>query len=112
MCEQKFFYNPHLPPILRFDDSGKADRYPELLEIARRRALTGDELHLLAEALRNHESWLEWSGKREKKYFEADPVPLHIHERISAQAIIKVTAREDVQRNLFADPQNWTTTRR
>jgi len=105
VAEQKYFYNPHLPPVLRFDDSGKADRYPELLEIARQRPLTGDEVQLLAEAIRNHEPWLEWAGKREKKYFEVDPVALHIHERISAQAIIKVAAREDVQRNLFADPQ-------
>src|SRR5262249_56104501 len=30
---------------------------------------------------------------------------LHIHERISAQAILRVAARQDVQRDLFADPQ-------
>ena len=30
---------------------------------------------------------------------------LHIHERISTQAILRVMAREDVQRDLFADPQ-------
>ena len=105
MAEQKYFYNPHLPPVLRFDDSGKADRLPELLETARQRALTGDEVQLLAEALRNHAPWLEWTGKREKAFFQVDPVALHIHERVSAQAIIKVAAREDVQRNLFADPQ-------
>ncbi|MBW1699566.1 MAG: hypothetical protein JRH18_10105 [Deltaproteobacteria bacterium] len=35
VAEQKYFYNPHLPPVLRSDASGKADRYPELLEIAR-----------------------------------------------------------------------------
>jgi len=103
--EQTYVYNPHLPPVLRFDDSGKADKFPELLETARQRALTGDEVQLLAEALMNHEPWLEWAGKREKKSFQIDPVALHIHERISAQAIIKVAAREDVQRNLFADPQ-------
>ncbi|MCK4487990.1 MAG: hypothetical protein KAU38_14685, partial [Desulfobacterales bacterium] len=105
VAEQKYFYNPHLPPVLRFDDSGKADSFPELLETARQRALTGDEVQLLAEALRNQEPWLEWTGKREKESFQVDPVALHIHERISAQAIIKVAAREDVQRNLFADPQ-------
>ena len=99
------FYNPHLPPVLRFDDSGKSDRFPDLLETARQRALTGDEVSLLAEAIRNHEPWLEWTGKREKESFMVDPVALHIHERISSQAIIKVAAREDVQRNLFADPQ-------
>jgi len=32
-------------------------------------------------------------------------VVLNIHERISTQAILRVLAREDVQRHLFADPQ-------
>jgi adenine-specific DNA-methyltransferase len=32
-------------------------------------------------------------------------VALHIPERISTQAILKVAAREDVQRDLFADPE-------
>lgn len=59
----------------------------------------------MTEALRNHEPWLEWAGKREKKGFEVEPVALHIHERISAQAILKVAARESMQRDLFADPQ-------
>ena len=73
VAEQKYFYNPHLPPVLRFDDSGKADRFPELLETARQRALTGDEVQLLAEAIMNHEPWLEWTGKREKVSFRVDP---------------------------------------
>src|SRR5260370_23204530 len=30
---------------------------------------------------------------------------LHIHERVSTQAILKVAAREDVNRSLFADPE-------
>ena len=30
----QYAYNPHLPPILRFDRTGKADGLPELLEIA------------------------------------------------------------------------------
>ena len=48
-----------------------------------------------------------WSGlaSGEKKGFEVEPVALHIHERISAQAILKVAARESAQRDLFADPQ-------
>ncbi|MBL8999069.1 MAG: site-specific DNA-methyltransferase, partial [Gemmatimonadetes bacterium] len=44
-------------------------------------------------------------GKREQRSFEVEPVALHIHERIAAQAIVKVAARQDVQRDLFADPQ-------
>ena len=98
-------YNPHLHPVLRFDSSGKDDNLPELLEIAKRRALNEEELNILADAIKKNEPWLEWSNKRERKSFGVDPVALHIHERISAQAILKILAREDAQRDLFADPQ-------
>lgn len=100
-----YSYSPRLDPTLRFDSTGHADRLPELLETARQRALSDDEARALAEALRAQEPWLEWSGKREAKSVEVDPVALHIHERISAQAILKVAARQDVTRDLFADPQ-------
>lgn len=96
-----YAYNPHLPPVLRFDASGAADKLPKLLEKATREKLTVDEARLLADALRRQEPWLEWAGKREAKSFEVDPVALHIHERISAQAILKVAARQDVERTLF-----------
>ena len=33
-------YSPHLPPVLRFDSTGKADKLPELIEAAGRRVLT------------------------------------------------------------------------
>ncbi len=101
----QYAYNHHLPPVLRFDATGEADRLPELLEQARLRPLNASEIELLAAALRNRDPWLEWTGKRERKAFEVDPVALHIHERISAQAILKVIARQDIQRDLFADPQ-------
>ena len=68
-------------------------------------AITPAAAQYLADALRRHEPWLEWSGKREKPWFEVEPVALHIHERISTLAILRVLAREDVQRDLFADPQ-------
>ncbi|MCX7916108.1 MAG: hypothetical protein N3A53_07375, partial [Verrucomicrobiae bacterium] len=100
----QFSYDPHLPPVLRFDPTGQADQLPELLQEATKRPLTREEAKLLADALRNHEPWLEWAGKREKKGFEVEPVALHIHERISAQAILRVAARQDAQRDLFADP--------
>jgi adenine-specific DNA-methyltransferase len=102
---ERYAYNPHLPPVLRFDATGGADRLPELLEVARTRALTEDEVGLLAGALRTQEPWLEWAGKRERKGFEVDPVALHIHERVAAKAILAVAARRDVQRSLFADPE-------
>ena len=101
----KFAYNPHLAPVLRFDAEGKADRIRDLLNQAGKRTLEPDELKLLMEAFRNHEPWLEWAGKREQQWCVADPVALHIHERISTQAILRVVRREDVQRDLFADPE-------
>lgn len=101
----RYFYDPHLPPVLRFDESGAADRLPELLEAAKKRPLTEEEAQLMAEALRNRQPWLEWAGKREKAWFDVDPVALHIHERLSAQAIIKLAARQPLQRSMFADPE-------
>ena len=102
---QRYYYDPHLPPALRFDSTGESDRLPELLEFATRRKLTGEEAGVLADALRNREPWLEWAGKREKKYFEIDPVALHVHERVSARAAVRIAARQDVQRSLWADPE-------
>ena len=103
----RYAHNPHLPPVLRSSpEPATADRLPELLATARKRPLSAEETDLLADALRRHEPWLEWSGKREKPWFEVDPVPLHMHERVSTQAILRVLARQDVQRDLFADPQH------
>ena len=103
--KQEYAYNPHLPPVLRFDDTGDADQVPELLQIAQQRPLTDDEIKILADALKDRAPWLEWAGKQETKSFAVDPVALHIHERLSAKAILSVAARQDVQRELFADPQ-------
>jgi adenine-specific DNA-methyltransferase len=44
---------------------------------------------------------LHWAGKAEHTSFEVDTVSLHIHERISAQAIMRAVKREDAQRSLF-----------
>ena len=103
--KQEYVYNPHLPPNLRFDPNGDADKLPELLQKAQREVLSSEEAKTIADALKHHEPWLEWAGKQEKKSFAADPVALHIHERVSAKAILKAAARENVQRSLFADPQ-------
>ena len=103
--KQKYTYNPHLPPNLRSDPNGAADELPELLQIAQQRKLTAEEAKTLADALQHHEPWLEWAGKQETKSFSVDPVALHIHERVSAKAILKVAKRQNVQRELFADPQ-------
>ena len=104
--KQEYAYNPHLPPNLRSDPNGDADKLPELLQIAQQRALTAEEAKTLADALRHYDGpWLEWAGKQETKSFTVDPVALHIHERVSAKAILKVAERQNVQRELFADPQ-------
>ena len=103
--KQEYAYNPHLPPSLRFDESGDADRLPELLQKAQQGPLSADEVQILAEALRHHNPWLEWTGKQEAESFAVDPVALHIHERVSAKAIVKIAERENIQRELFADPQ-------
>ena len=107
MPKIEYAYHPRRPPVLRFDPQGGPDKLPPLLEEAGRRPLKNDEIKALAEALRKQEPWLEWAGKRESEAmgFTVDPVALHIHERISAQAILRVAARQDVQRSLFADPE-------
>ena len=48
---------------------------------------------------------LIWAGKAEHTSFEIDTVSLHIHERVSTEAMMRAIRREDVQRTLFADPQ-------
>src|SRR5437879_6411052 len=85
----KYEYSPRLAPALRFDPTGSPDKLPELLQEAQRRPLNEAEARQVAEALRNQEPWLEWAGKREKHSFEVDPVALHIHERVSPQAILR-----------------------
>jgi adenine-specific DNA-methyltransferase len=103
--EGRYAYDPHLAPVLRFDETGEPDRLLELLQEAQQRRLTEDEATLLAEALRNHQPWIEWAGKREQRWFDVDPIALHIHERVSAQAIIGAAKREPMQRSFFADPE-------
>lgn len=103
----KYHYSPHLSPELLFDSTGKADRVME----AKKKAdqyLTEPERQILDQALTNQQPWLEWAAKKEQHdrgSFEVDPVALHIHERVSAQAIVRAAMREDAQRELFADPQ-------
>lgn len=45
---------------------------------------------------------LVWAGKAEHTSFEVDTVSLHIHERVSPEAILRAVKREDVQGDLFA----------
>ena len=102
----RYEFNPHLPPTLRSSpEAGDADRLPEIVREARKRALSEEEAQTLADALRRHEPWLEWAGKRERPWFEVDPVALHMHERVSTEAMLRAIRRKDVQRTLFGAPQ-------
>ncbi|MGH8546621.1 MAG: site-specific DNA-methyltransferase, partial [Gammaproteobacteria bacterium] len=54
---------------------------------------------------------LVWTGKTERLSFDVDTVSLHIHERLSTQAIVNAVRKngskqeEDGRLDLFADPQ-------
>lgn len=95
-------YDPHLSPVLRFDATSGTDQLTlqaaDILEKAKTGPLTPEETQVLQDALlRSRQPWLEWAGKREKRWFEVDPVALHIHERVRARAILKAAQREDLE---------------
>lgn len=55
---------------------------------------------------------LQWAGKAERLSFDVDTVSLHIHERVSTQAIVKAVKKNGERKqsqqilfDLFADPQ-------
>ena len=101
-AEITYAYDPHRSPVLRFNEAIVRQR--ALLQESRRRPLTEAESSELAALLESPQPWLEWAGKREQPDFSVEPVALHIHERVSAQAILRAVRREDIQRDLFADP--------
>jgi adenine-specific DNA-methyltransferase len=108
--KQKYAYSPHLNPILRFDTEGRADKVQDVVDKAcAGKSLLPEEQEILRAVGENWASpWLEWSGKQEehdKRWRMVDPVALHIHERISANAILSAAKRKDIQRSLFADPE-------
>ena len=106
----KYAYSPHLDPVLRFDPTGRADKVAAIVEKAcRGERLDAAEQEILRAVGKNWEQpWLEWANKQEEHargHFSVDPVALHIHERISAQAILRAAQREDTERSLFASPE-------
>lgn len=107
VAKAQYAYSPHLSPQLRFDPDGKTDRLISIMEKAKG-TLSSGEMELMNSALTAQQPWLEWAGKKEQHdrgMLEVDPVALHIHERVSAKAILHAAMREDVQKDLFADPQ-------
>lgn len=106
----KYAYSPHLDPVLRFDPTGRADKVAAVVEKAcRGERLDAGEQEILRAVGKNWEQpWLEWANKQEEHargHFSVDPVALHIHERISAQAILRAAQRDDTEHSLFASPE-------
>ena len=103
--EQKIVYSfdPHRSPELRFN--GQIGRLKDLLVKATQEKLSTEEAAEFAQLIESEQPWLEWAGKRENPNFSVDPVALHIHERVSAEAILRAIRREDIQRDMFLTSQ-------
>ena len=103
--EQKIVYSfdPHRSPELRFN--GQIGRLKDLLVKATQEKLSAEEAAEFAKLIESEQPWLEWAGKRENPNFSVDPVALHIHERVSAEAILRAIRREDIQRDMFLTSQ-------
>lgn len=103
--EQKIVYafDPHRSPELRFN--GQIGRLKDLLVKATQEKLSTEEAAEFAKLIESEQPWLEWAGKRENPNFSVDPVALHIHERVSAEAILRAIRREDIQRDMFLSDQ-------
>jgi len=48
---------------------------------------------------------LVWAGKAEEPGIEVDAPSIHVHERLSTDAILKAAQQENAQVALFADPE-------
>jgi adenine-specific DNA-methyltransferase len=105
-----YAYSPHLRPQLRFDTTNHADSLAGIVaKFDRNETLTKEEIDSLRVLAKNFEQpWLEWTEKKEQHdrgLFEIDPVALNIHERVSAKAIVRASERGEIQKSLFADPE-------
>lgn len=105
-----YSYSPHLSPVLRFDPSGQSQRLSDIVEnVIAGKQPTSEEANILRGVVANaSQPWLEWSGKKEEHdqgVLKVEPVALHIHERVSANAIVRTAKRQDVQPDMFADPK-------
>ena len=103
--KQQYAYSPRFDPKLRFDASNRSDVIFDIIAKSEKQTLNENERQILTDALSQHEPWLEWAGKREQEGLAVDPIALHEHERVSTQAILNIAKRQDVERDLFGDPQ-------
>jgi adenine-specific DNA-methyltransferase len=106
-----YHYSPHLSPKLQFDPTGSWDKVTALLEkTINGEALSTEEAAILRAAIQQgSQPWLEWASKQEREgggSFDVDDVILHVHERISAKAILAAAQRNDEEpQDLFARPK-------
>jgi adenine-specific DNA-methyltransferase len=93
--QQRYSYDPHLDPDLRFDAQGVREQAERLMA----EALAADDLAVakakVEELRRMQELWLQWSGKAEHTSFEVENVPLYVHDRLSTQAVLRAVQREE-----------------
>lgn len=103
-------YSPHLSPKLQFDPSGSWDKFAALIE----KAISGEKLNteesaiLRAATQQGSQPWLEWAAKQEQEgsgSFNVDDVIIHVHERITAKAILAPVQRTEETQDLFARPK-------
>lgn len=94
--------SPRQTPTLRFDED---DELQILLEKAAKSGLSKEEGARLAELVAIPQPQLSWAKKSEKSRLQIDPVALHIHERLSTQAILACARKEAPQRSLFAEDE-------
>jgi len=48
---------------------------------------------------------LQWAGKQERTEFEVEAPSIHVHERLSTEAILSAVRKEPAQPSLFEDPE-------
>jgi adenine-specific DNA-methyltransferase len=103
-------YSPHLSPKLQFDPTGSWDKVTTLIEKSiAGESLSAEEAAVLRAAIQQgSQPWLEWASKQEREgrgVVRLDDVILHVHERISAKAILAAAQRnEEEAQDLFARP--------
>ena len=102
----RYAYDPHLPPVLRFDATGAADRLPELLETARQRALTADEAQAAGRGAARPPA-VAGVGRQARDSAGSRSTRWRCTSTSGSRPrrSSKLALREPTQRSLFADPE-------
>ena len=110
--KQIYYYDPHLPPKLRFDGTGQADRMHDLLSAARHRTLTDNEAAFLERAIPNSEPWLEWTGQARGAVVVRGRSGGVAHPRSGFRGRLPSVSRRDKTSSVVCgQTPNWTITK-